>query len=358
MRLLEKEADKRFPDATVLNRQLAAMLEQIDREGPQSKSIKKPVPPRVGSADVTQAHSDATSALPDRPAKKASDPTRVRDEAPPRAAATKPQITDAEAQARAAQTVAAPAGPRFTTVADEARKEAERRRQAESPWRHWQTYVMIAGLALIGFAVYWYMRPPSAEQLFAKIQRQAEEGGPQGLSFVEDEMASFLEHFPEHAHAKQVKSYQEELQVATAERRLTNRTARGSTPGDLKPLEREYLAALEISRKFPDIGLTRFKALQVLCEQTPDDPKVAAVAELCRQRITKLQDEIVESSREQLPWIDAQLAKATAVEKSDPAAARAIRQAIIVLYGDRSWAASRVEQAKQAQTAAEKALPK
>ncbi len=66
---------------------------------------------------------------------------------------------------------------------------------------------------------------------------------------------------------------------------------------------------------------------------------------LARQHLGQLQAQIEERARYDVQVLQGRLDAADALENSNPAAARAMREAIIKLYGDKPWAAPVVERA-------------
>ncbi len=96
----------------------------------------------------------------------------------------------------------------------------------------------------------------------------------------------------------------------------------------------------------PELAAQRLAAIVDLYGN--DDGLPAADQEsltLARQHLGQLKSQIDERSRYDVQILLGRLDAASALESTDPAAARAIREAIIKLYSDKPWAAIVVERA-------------
>jgi hypothetical protein len=135
---------------------------------------------------------------------------------------------------------------------------------------------------------------------------------------------------------------------------LQLRAAKGSGAGELLPIERDYLAAAELTTRDPERAVAKFNALVDLYAESKSSPaasdsegRIVGCLDVARQQAKRLSAEIAATKKEQGEWLDQRLKQAEMLAGKQPATAKAIYRAIIELYGDRAWATSRVEQARK-----------
>ena len=365
MRLLEKEPAKRFPDATVLIRQMAALPELMSAAATQSARTAEKLG-LLTAADRTRGGLDVTEApgslSPDAVTRAADEEIRLAPPTDRTDAGNGAQRTDVDSAARssadlllsAASTQSRPTIANFTQV-DERSRRASAAPPPTAPAFSWQTVALV--VALVGLLVggWYFTRPLSADRLFDRIQGYAAEGDPERLLDAEDDIRRFLEHYPDDSRKPQVKGYADDLKALRSRRRLQLRAAHASGTAGLLPIEREYLAAMDLASHEPERAAEKLWSLVALYDgaNPPDDSAESREAtrnclELAKRELPNLEASIAASAEEQGRWLDQRLQQAAALQAENPAAARAIWKAVIELYGDKPWAAERVERARKA----------
>jgi eukaryotic-like serine/threonine-protein kinase len=374
-RLLEKDPERRFATATVLQRRLEAMLESlnlpleqpidpgIDHVTVQPAAVNMPPgvdPPPIDPLAVTV---DAThrAELPARgfPSELPSPLTAIPKHSlnPPLAAvsaADTPRLLEAAQGEVAASLVETPlerpdetatssatAAGRFVAVRPgELDDEPDEPRQP--PWISPQTWALVIGLLAIWLLAWYMLQPPSANTLYHRIQRQTADGAADTSSQAEDDIHQFLERYPDDERRAEVSDALERLELSRLERRL-------SLHGPKSPVERCYIDALNTARTDLDLGIARFQALVDLFESpeatfAPDWQCV----QLAKRQIEALRKQAEAQHREQLVAVRTRLSHADEMAASDPQRAAAIRRAVIFLYQGKPWAKDLVEHARAA----------
>ena len=364
MRLLEKDPEKRFPDATVLIRQLTALPEMMSAAAQPARAAEKLDIPAAeqtrGGLDVTEAPGILS---PDAVTRAADEEVRLAPPVDRAGAGNGSQRAEADSAARsmggdisssAASTQSRPTIANFTQVDERSRRAAVAPTPTTAAFS-WQTVALVVALLALLAGGWYYTRPPSADTLFARIQEYAAEGDPERLLDAEDDIHRFLEHYPDDPRKPQVKGYADDLKVLRSKRRLQLRAARATGTAGLLPVERDYLAAMDLANHEPERAVAKLRSLLALYDGA-DPPDASAESreagrnclELAKRQLSNLGADIAVTAKEQGRWLDARLQQAAALQAKNPAAAQAIWKAVIELYGDKPWAAERVERAKKA----------
>lgn len=205
------------------------------------------------------------------------------------------------------------------------------------------TLLLIAALA--GF--FWVAtRPPSADQLFARIDRAADSTNPHALLNIESDLVRFIERFPQDERADQVRQYQERLEVGRLERRLQRLERTGVAADDLLPAERIYLSALQSASHAPETAVAQLAALIALFgEDDQADSRQQLVVQLARSEQARLQASIDRTRQQTLPLLLERIKQGEAMAATNPDAARELLSSLITLYKDKTWATPAVQQA-------------
>jgi eukaryotic-like serine/threonine-protein kinase len=352
LQLLEKDPDRRMPNAMILGRVLEAMQHAMAMPGQtlQADAQYYAGPP---VAEAPKSDASAPTAVPAVPSAQAIPSTRPITTV---AAADKPvpdpyADTMAPAESPAAAPVASapqsPAAGQFVTVAKEDldRKEMG---EARSPVFSWQTGALAAALVALGLGIRYYLQPPSAERLYHSIEAAAQEGTSEALSQVEPEVKEFLDRYSNDPHAYKVRQYQQEIELNRLERLFDNRVRGFGEAGPLLPVERDYLEAVSVARTQPEFCIARLQALIDLyrvSEKEESGPTGQCVT-LARRRLKLLREEIAGYADEQLKLITTRLDEADRLQLSDPRRARSMYRAVVELYSSKPWAAEAVRRAE------------
>ncbi len=237
---------------------------------------------------------------------------------------------------------------RFVTV-----EEDERRRAAEEQLAsHRVAWLQIGALALalagivaVGF---YLTRPPSADQLAARIEAVAA-GPADHLSDAEDDLGRFLARFPDDPRAAKLKEYQEEIDLQRLERRLQRDSRQPALGSSVSPIQRDYFEAIGLAATDPYQSAAKLQAILDVYGAAPNrSERTNQFLELTRRHLKQLHEQNRQQEADRLATIDASLARADEIAITDPAKARAIWSGIIALYCEKPWAAERVSQARAA----------
>ncbi len=369
MRLLEKEPSARFPDATVLIRQMMAIPEMLGSTAVGKRPASGPPANPKAAPEITLGSVDSTEAF--SSPSNANTPTRAVEEeirlAPvadrtavaPDSNRTKPAYAppDASAAGSANSSDGSMHGRatvvHFTQV-DERSRRATVAPTPTAPLFSWNTVALVSALAVLLLGGWLYTRPPSADKLFTRIQETVADGDVEHLLDADADIQHFLEYYPEDSRKEKIVSYSAEIKATRARRRLQLRAAQGGGAGELLPIERDYLAAADLTTRDPERAVAKFNALVDLYSDSKsitasNDPegRVIGCLNVARQQSKRLSSEITATKKEQGEWLDLRLKQAEIISSKQPVAAKIIYRAIIELYGDHPWAATRVEQARK-----------
>lgn len=385
MQLLAKEPSARFPNTQVLARHLQAMVNALSRPAADDFALapESPSPKRLGDvgASISSAATQADPMNPD---------TNGIDQGIPSVdyhASTSQNAMTLSAEESAARAnlrsvsiqllpdQAAPIAPpverqtRFTTIEEE---EAARSAQQQKPRLliAAQLVTIVAILALVGGGLAYISRPVSADKLYATIMSRVDSDDDASIGKVENEVNDFLERFPEDPRAKELRSYQERVELEKLERKL-QRQARGgwAINTTLSPAERLYLEAIGLAATEPEKSLRMLKSLVDLYDIDVSQPKdggagtrssagkkgngaraatdsSADVVRLARLRIESLTSDLNAQHEQQLASLNERLGVAEQLKSTQPEKAAAICRAVVNLHGTDTWAAAAVSRAR------------
>jgi serine/threonine protein kinase len=363
-RLLAKSSAERAANADLLARQLAAMEHGLSlgkRDAGDGGPIHRPESFSSFSSARTvpdQGDSRRLEYDPDAPTRIAED---YIDEAPPLPPVKEnrrtptigiesvgaAQESDEELSVALAQREPATPGPnRFVTVEEEERERERERRRERGPVVAQIALLSASLIALIAAAVY-FMQPPSDEELYRRIQALAADENPDRLLDAAADVESFLVRFPEDERAELLREYQEEIDLLRLERRFARRSRQLTRDPSLLPIERDYIEAIHQIGVDPQRTVEELRALVALYRGADvKEQRALQVLEVARRQLERLEQQAREQAPAYLDIIDRSLKRARALKAEDPAEARAIWQSIITLYGDKPWATTRVQQAR------------
>jgi eukaryotic-like serine/threonine-protein kinase len=352
--LLEKEPERRIPNAAVLGRRLAAMQE----------ALSVGVNPEPADADAAfdlgpLKAADLRPNKDDLPRGNKLPPTRVIE--PPGPPPALPALlagddlpeTKATNVFRPAEQPPAAPPPKppghFTPVAAE---ELDRHAIEPEHIPFWQvsvtTWVLVCGLVLVGVSVWYFLRAPSADSLYERITPRLD-GTRDALLQAEGDIEEFVVRFPQDNRCGQLRQYQREIELDHLQRKFDLHVKGLSAAENLLPIERAYLEAINYVRLDPDRGMAKLQALLDLYGRRADTSgPTGQCLELARRRLVQLHKEIDRTAADHQAMLQDELKEAEQVSHSDPKHAHAIYQAMIELYGDKPWAKETVQQAREA----------
>ena len=369
IQLLEKDPARRIPNATILGRCLEAMQHALpspaatmqadasyyqsqppsdDALGPDAAAVTLPAAEHGPAQDAELPDTQAFTPSAQHPAAQAG--FQVPADLPETAAATA-----LPSQTNASVTEPKSTG-RFVPVSKEelGKQEFEQSKPAVISL---QTWVLAAGLLLVGLAIWYFLQPPTADSLYRRIAAHTEDGKIDSIIQAEDDIRAYLEQYPGEQYtgdprASKLRKYQHEIELDKLQHKF-DRLDRGWTSDEnLLPIERAYLEAIGYQRLSTEQCIAKLQALVDLYHSSAETagPNGDCLT-LARRRLQQLKKNVQEFAPEQLEIIQKHLDQADALLATDPKSAQAMYRAAIELYSDKPWAADAV---RRAQTALDK----
>jgi serine/threonine-protein kinase len=357
--LLQRDPEKRIGTAVALTRRLEELLRVVVEHESRQAALLQAV--ELDSGPIL---------LPDRPA----DPGSLPDTQPlptvvalplrgrpaeladlPETKATSAfRVYEEGGEKSEAQTGESPAkaSGRFVVVPSEELGKVEEAASSPQPLISLQTWILVLALLIVGGTVWYFLQPPTADQLYSRIMRRAEAGGVEALLASEDDISQFLLRFPEDPRVEKLQQFRNEIELYRLERQF-ERGLRGQMDlGKLTPAERAYLEAMGLVRTDPERAAEKLEALIALYglpTQKPVEPAGPGhqCVELARRRLARLREELEKSQPDLVKAVQDRLALSEKLAGRDPARARALASAIVTLYQGKSWANELVESAKK-----------
>jgi serine/threonine-protein kinase len=342
-RLLEKEVDRRFATAMVLERRLEAMLESFS------------VPPPLGATQAALPAADDSPADGNPPpidalAQTVAGTQAVALPAPPAAPAVDAAPGNSPPAEPAPQSLPRTTA-RFVPVRPGELDAVSPERPAGS-WISPQTWALVAGLLAVWLLAWYLLQPSSADAIYRRIQRQSEGKSADALDSAEDDIRQFLTRFPHDPRSEELKEYAQRIETSHLEHRLDLQSKGVNVETDLPPLERSYVEALNAARADPEAGIAKFQAIIDLYASPEDESgPTGRCIQLARRRLSEFRQQYEAQSQEQLRLIEERLKKADELRATDPEQAGKMYRAVLVLCRDKAWAKDLVQ---RAQTALEK----
>ncbi len=339
--LLDKDPQKRFVNTLMLARSLEAMerglsvsLSQGDEFVLQVRDDSEPIEPVSGATAATMSPTEIADmqrgAGTERGGIEATAPTMAYTPAPPKpAGSSKPAGSAQPAEARETET-RDPTARRFTKVEERREAQGFDYRELVAGLLSPQTLAIVAGLALVLVGGWYFLRPPSADELYAQIEAATADGELESLKAVQPQVATFLNRFPDDPRGEQVRALQDEAKEA-------------------HPIQRAYTEAKRYALANPELAASKFRAiLDVYGGDEETGGETRHYLRLTQQQLKRIQDRIDAHAESDRKLLESRLARAAELRGSDPQAARRIYQGLVELYAEKPWAAEIIERAKTA----------
>jgi len=355
--LLEKEPERRIPNASILGRRLEEMLHALSTS-PETMEASAdwfepgdPSPPPMNATVAVPPPDD----IPDQPT--LHEPagnlpvTEVLTDAASHEERPEPilQISSpVEKKPAAPSTDNLPSVGRFIVVGEDELDQA-----VEEPIHHpiisLQTWALASALLSLGLIAWWFLRPPTADTLFDRIAAHAADKSLESLLLAEPDINDFVNRFPDDIRAGQLREYAREIDLYRLEKTFDRRVRGQEGSKGLSPIEQLYLEALTISRYDPVRAIAKLRAIVDLNNQPGDNAGPAGQClTLARRKLDQLQNQVKKNSADQLAILKDRLHAADAMRANDPETAQAMYRAVIELYSDKPWAAEAVDIARKA----------
>ncbi len=346
MQLLEKSADARVANATLLVRQLEALEHALSVAG---QTLVRPSREGEGEApSPNDAEGVATTLF-----------TVMRPGAPKpvaenSASEVRQPAVDALPETRttdAFQSVPAdkPDGPsdaaaEFVEV-DEDELDPLRSEEQRPALVSVQTWILIALLVMVGAGVWYMLQPPTADALYKRIAPRVESESIDSLLAAQDDIDAFLARFPGDPRAPRLREHLREIELHRLQRRFDLRLRGLAESGNLLPIEQAYIEAMHDVRARPERTAARLEALLALYSQEEASGRAGLCLELARRRLQEIRRQLAEDARQHLRFLEERLQAAARMRDAQPGEARKIYEAIIELYREKPWAADAVREA-------------
>jgi serine/threonine-protein kinase len=324
--LLEKDPQKRFPNALILSRALEAMERGLSVSASRGEADFVVADDEI---EIDQGYSPQAPTLSPTQLAEAEGRAAGQSAGPATAATMAYSPTEQKSQAAPTAPPEEPAADRFTKVAEK-REEPNRLAEAIAALLAPQTLALVAGLVVLAAGAWYFLRPPSADALYARIEAAADAGDPERLKAATGDMQAFLARFPDDPRAEEVQSLADEAEESG-------------------PIARAYAEAKRSMLFNPEQAQARFQALIDLYDDGETGSKVAQkyvrLARVQQKRLAQRVDRYVDEGRK---LVESRLQKAASLAANDPPAARKIYAGVVELYRDKPWAADLVRQAEDA----------
>ena len=334
LQLLEKEPNRRFPNALLIARRLEAMQRALSL-----KSENEQTGSTAGVTSGFEIHPyDA-----DRPEDEIGETIDIESVKPAgnklvrSGDAARPHGGEAEDDPLQATE------DHFTTT-EEALQKREISERPRHPFISAPTWLLATAL-LATVALGWYFfQPASANSLYQRIEHAAQNDL---IVDVKQEVDQFLQYYPRDPRWQTVAQYQGAIAAiqlrgrALLQARMLNKRYRDS------PIGPEYLSAIESSAFNPEAAANHLQALISLYQPLRDEKLIGPFVQAAEIQLPFLEQRAAKRIHAESQLVERRLETAQSVMKDDPAQTKNICEAIVFLYKDKTWADALVEKAAE-----------
>jgi eukaryotic-like serine/threonine-protein kinase len=344
LQLLEKDPDRRIPTATILCRVFEAMQHAMAIPGETVQAdaqyyTAEPIETEAGLPDpAPPAASDKTSGFQAKPLATQAAAGPLPD--PYAQTVATPTAISAVAEAAVPETKSS---AHFVPVAEEDLDQKETG-EASSPIFAWQTGILVAALLAVGWGIWYYLQPPSADRLYQRIQSASQEGSIGALLLAESDVNEFLNRYGNDPRAQEIRRYGREIDI----HKLELKFKRASGGGQLLPVQRACFEALSYEESNPELCMEKLQQLIDLYgySKKEESGPTGDCVTWARRKLKQMNEALVGHTADDLKLIDTRLDEADGLAKSNLQHAREIYQAVIGLYAGKPWAAEAVRRAE------------
>ncbi len=354
--LLEKDPEKRVSTAMLLARRLEAMLRALtvkyeERDGqfeltdPDLEPDQAPIS-QLGPTRVVEPPSPSAPTAVSAPSSQRPLPETRATSAFKVFASGADSEEPPAAQDQAESVESAKSSGQFTVVLEEELDQVEH--EEEPPWVSLHTWILAVSLVAVGLAAWYLLQPPTADALYDRITRTIQDGSIDSLRDAESDIQNFLVRYSSDSRAPQLREYMEEIELAKLEASFNLRAKGLRSTGRLSPIVRAHLDAFRYLESDPDLCIQKLRALLDLYGSRATAGGDELTLNLARRQLEGLERQISIAAPDQIAVLQERLDTADSIEETNPAQARKMRQAVVELYGGKSWAADLVLRAEQA----------
>lgn len=222
------------------------------------------------------------------------------------------------------------------------------------------TALLIVTVAVLVGGGWYVLKPPTADQLFAKVEPAVSSGDPQQMASVESDIQRFTQTFPDDSRVPSLKTAQEAIELYRLEKRFELRARVASTTQGADPAENWYLQAVAMAKSDPAAAKLRFQAIVDTFGSSTDDSEEAvrrrSIADLCKKQIEKIDTAEASLKQKEETLLEQQLAEVAKLSSTDSDKAKQILSGLTVLYASKPWATEKIT-AAQASLGGTKASP-
>lgn len=338
--LLEKDPAKRFVNTMMLAKTLEAMEKGLSITSARADFIladpQRTVQPHLTGLDPFAATLVPGESAADQEGYAIAEPS----------AGTQIHAGSTLAAASAASKVAGEA--RFTKVreGDEHRTASfkELLQTAATP----QSLTLLLGLLIVLGTGWYFLKPLTADELYAKVKAETGDGGIDALRQAEPRMNDFLNRFPLDSRSAEIEELKSQVVLARQARNAKLRARSLEKDRRLSPIESAYVEAINMAVFDPQRTIAKLQAIVDLYGNANlSNEDGAEFVEVARTDLAKLRDQLSSSVSHQCKLLESQLKRAKQLKAEDPEVARQICKSIILLYEDKSWAVDIVLQARR-----------
>jgi len=371
--LLEKNPDRRVPNARLLARRLDAISVGLARRAtqsrPPSEDLEPGKPDEKGdfllgpAAAATPSDSDALGLQPtraldeeDAPSGSSAEPRGPAESLPETLATAAfqlapPESSPGESGAQPPDESSAAAEPttRFTPVAEEELDQVPVGEPGPHPVFSVQTGVLVAALIVVALTIWYFLTPPSADTLYARIAARTADEDISSIRAAKGDIEQFLWRYSGDSRCGRLRKFQREIALDELESRFNLQVKQLQDSKGLLPIQKAYLEARNYLWLDPERGAAKLRAMIDLYgrETDPSGP-TAQCLELAQRRLAKIEEEATQVDADYRALVQSRIELADTLADSNPTEAKKMYEAVVELYSTKPWAADAVRHAREA----------
>ncbi len=209
---------------------------------------------------------------------------------------------------------------------------------------HWIRWVSIVGLAAILIAslgsVVWMLQPRSSDEIYQSIMEAVDSGDDQRLLLTKSDIDEFLARFPDDERVADIRSLDDELELTRWTRVLRRRSTRASGADPLSALEQAFLDCMVARETDPEAARQKLDAFIGLCAAKQGLARDEAWLLELAQFAARQSEQAIRVVSPAALELEAMIQRAE--EEKDGQDLTEFYENILLIYGDKTWAADQV----------------